>query len=58
MPNGEKALYIVKDLTDAQGITHFTFEYASQDVGLVQVAVKATHSGREARTKTSFQIWW
>ena len=58
MPNGEKALYIVKDLTDAQGITHFTFKFSSQDVGLVQVNVKATHSGREARTKTSFQIWW
>lgn len=58
MPSGEENRYIVNKLTDANGLTYFTFPYASRDIGLAEIQVDITRDGLQASTKTSFRIWW
>jgi len=58
MPSGEEALYIISPLTNDKGITIFSFPFSSEEVGIVQITVKATRDNLEAKTTTSFRIWW
>ncbi len=58
MPSGERRLYMVKDLTDSNGITKISFSFSTEMVGLVEIEVEALRSRLEGGTTTSFLIWW
>jgi len=58
LPSGEEALYIVGPLTNEKGITSLTFPFSCEEVGIVQITVKAKRDNLEAKTTTSFRIWW
>ena len=58
MPSGEQILYIVQNPTDKNGITRITIPFDSDQVGIVQITVKATRDNLEAKTTTSFRVWW
>jgi hypothetical protein len=58
MPSGEQNLYIVQNPTNENGITKITFHFDSKEVGIVQITVKATRDTLEAKTTTSFRVWW
>lgn len=57
-PSGERRLYLVKDLTDSNGITKITFSYTTTAVGLVQISVEAVRNRLTGYSNTSFLIWW
>jgi hypothetical protein len=58
MPAGEEIRHIVPVLTDEKGVTKYTFPFNSKNVGIVQVTVVANSNNLEARTITSFRVWW
>jgi hypothetical protein len=58
IPGKEEALYIVNPVTNEKGITTFSFPFTTDQVGLVQIRVRATRDRLEATTTTAFQIWW
>ena len=58
MPNGEPIRHIVPTLTDERGVTQYTFPFKTSGVGIVQVIVTATSNNLEAKTTTSFRVWW
>ena len=58
MPSGAEIRHIVPTLTDRDGVTHYTFPFNSNDVGIVQVTVTANSNNLEAKTTTSFRVWW
>lgn len=56
-PSGQVHNYVVPALTNAQGITSFTFPTLSE-IGPVNITVTASFDGIEGMTTTSFHIWW
>lgn len=57
-PDGKQNLYIVRQRTNAAGMTQFSFPFSVESVGIVQVDVTATLQNLEAKTTTSFRAWW
>lgn len=58
MPTGDDIRHIVPVLTNEKGVTQYTFPFNTSDVGIVQVTVTATSNNLEAKTTTSFRVWW
>jgi hypothetical protein len=58
MPAGNEIRYIIPTLTDEKGVTEYTFPFNTNDVGIVQVTVTAISNNLEAKTTTSFRVWW
>jgi hypothetical protein len=58
MPAGTETRFIIPALTDDKGVTHYTFPFNSNDVGIIQVTVTATSNNLQAKTTTSFRVWW
>ncbi len=58
MPAGNEIRHIVPTLTNEKGVTKYTFPFNASNVGIVQVLVTATSNNLEARTTTSFRVWW
>jgi hypothetical protein len=58
MPSGEESRHIVPTLTNRDGVTQYSFPFNTNDVGIVKVTVIATSNNLEARTTTSFRVWW
>ena len=58
LPSGEENRFIVPQLTDQNGITHFSFTFDSDRVGMAEIEIIVTSDGRQAKTRTSFRIWW
>ncbi len=48
MPSGEEVLHIIGPLTNEKGITSLTFPFSSEEVGIVQITVKAKRDNLEA----------
>lgn len=57
MPGGEQIRYIVPEITNASGITRYTFPFAIRQTGSVEIRVTATWETLQASTVTSFRIW-
>lgn len=57
-PDGKQSLYIVRQRTNAAGMTQSSFPFALDSVGIVQVNVTATYKDLQAKTTTSFRAWW
>ena len=55
---GNEFRYIIPTLTDEKGVTEYTFPFNTNDVGIVQVTVTAISNNLEAKTTTSFRVWW
>ena len=58
MPAGTEYRRIVPALTSDKGVTSFTFPFNSDEVGIVRVIVTANSNNLEAKTTTSFRVWW
>jgi hypothetical protein len=58
MPAGDEIRHIVPILTNEKGVTQYTFPFNTNDVGIVQVTVTASSNNLEAKTTTSFRVWW
>ncbi len=58
MPGGEQIRHIIPKLTNDDGVTFYEFPFNSNEVGIVQVSVTATSNNLEAKTTTSFRVWW
>jgi hypothetical protein len=58
MPAGNEIRHIVPTLTDKDGVTHYTFPFTTDQVGIVQITVTATSNNLQAKTTTSFRVWW
>ncbi|MBN1146982.1 MAG: hypothetical protein JXA78_06990 [Anaerolineales bacterium] len=60
MPSGETLTYPVDLPTNDQGITSLSFPVISQSIGIVEIEALASHDeyNLNARTVTSFRIWW
>jgi hypothetical protein len=57
-PGGAEERYIVKERTNEDGFTHYTFSYNTEYVGNVLINVSATRGNLTSQTSTSFMIWW
>ena len=55
-PDGQAATHTLP-ITDAAGITRFTFSYTSEEHGLAKVWVTSVLNNLEQQTVTSFRIW-
>ncbi len=49
---------VLLDPTDDHGISHYTFSFRGEEVGIAQLKVTARHNVFSAETLTSFRIWW
>jgi hypothetical protein len=58
LPSGEVRSITKIPPTNAQGITQATFPFSSEKIGVAEVLVIARQNNLEARTITSFRIWW
>jgi hypothetical protein len=60
MPSGEIKEIQVDLKTNAQGITQQDFSFNSTSVGIAEVVVvvRQKELGLQAKTITSFRIWW
>ncbi len=58
LPSGEESRYIVPQLTNQQGVTQFSFPFESSMVGMAEIQVIVTRDHLQAKTTTSFRIWW
>jgi hypothetical protein len=60
MPSGEMLTYPVDSPTNAQGVTNISIPVIAQSVGIVEIEALASHKEYklDARTVTSFRIWW
>jgi len=58
MPAGDEIRHIIPVLTDARGVTQYTFPFNTNSVGLVQITVVAVSNNLEAKTTTSYRVWW
>lgn len=58
MPDGTETRHIIPTLTGTDGVTHYKFPFSSDQVGIVQVTVTATSNNLQAKTTTSFRVWW
>jgi hypothetical protein len=58
MPGGEENRYIVPDLSDANGITHYVFPFNTTSVGIAKIYATITFNNIQVQTVTSFRIWW
>jgi hypothetical protein len=56
--SGKESRYIVRQRTNSAGMSQFSFPFAMDSVGIVQVTVTATRENLEAKTTTSFRAWW
>ncbi len=56
-PSGQEHNYIIPSLTNAQGITSFTFPTVDE-IGEVIITVNASIGISSTKTTTSFHIWW
>lgn len=57
LPSGEEQRFIIPALTDAKGISRFSFPFAVQQVGIAEVLVAVRFENLQATTLTSFRIW-
>lgn len=57
LPSGEEERYIMP-LTDKNGITSLPLRLIRQPPGIVEIVVTAIYEEYQARTRTSFHIWW
>lgn len=57
MPSGEQATYTAPP-SNEKGIAFVTFPYAGAAPGLAQINVLASFESLEAKTLTSFRLWW
>jgi len=57
-PDGQQNLYIVRQRTNAAGMTQSNIPFALDSVGVVQVSVTATYKDLQTKTTTSFRAWW
>ncbi|MCI0521647.1 MAG: carboxypeptidase-like regulatory domain-containing protein [Chloroflexi bacterium] len=58
LPSGKEARIILPELTDANGIARYSFDFAAQPVGSAEVRAEAFYEGLRQQTVTSFRIWW
>jgi hypothetical protein len=58
MPAGDEIRHIIPTLTSEKGVTQYSFPFNTDVVGIVQVTVTATSNNLEAKTTTSFRVWW
>jgi hypothetical protein len=58
LPSGEVKTFAIPAPTNAQGITHFTFPFATDTIGSAKIDVTATRDNLTTQTATSFRIWW
>ena len=58
LPSGVQQRFIIPDLTNAQGVTQYSFQFNSPALGSARIEVYATYQGTAASTATSFRIWW
>lgn len=58
LPDGETLRIIAPQPTDSNGITRVPFPFDSDEVGMVRVEIVAQRDRAEARTATSFRIWY
>jgi hypothetical protein len=58
LPSGQLSRYIVRPLTNKQGVVSYTFPFDSPTIGMVQIRVHAWSDNLETETTTSFRIWW
>jgi hypothetical protein len=58
MPSGKEISYIVPVPTNAQGVTQYSFNFESSEVGTAVIRVTATYMNLKTQTITSFRVWW
>jgi len=58
LPSGQEDRIIVPGFTDKNGILRYTFQFADQPLGVAQIQVHASFLSLQARTLTSFRIWY
>lgn len=57
-PSGKERGLIVRERTNASGLTQISFPFDVDSVGIFQIFVTATRDNLEAKTVTSFRAWW
>lgn len=57
-PVGETQRLIVTDETDKNGMTQLSFKFNSQAAGITKISVTASYNKLQAKTVTSFRIWY
>ncbi|OGO38030.1 MAG: hypothetical protein A2W35_00800 [Chloroflexi bacterium RBG_16_57_11] len=58
MPDNQENHFMVPALTNDAGITHFSFPFSAEKVGMATIKVVVLRGDLEADTTTSFRLWW
>lgn len=58
LPSGREDRIIVPGFTDKNGIIRYTFQFTEQPPGMALIQVDAAYQSIQARTLTSFRIWY
>jgi hypothetical protein len=58
MPDNKEDHFMVPALTNAAGITQFSFPFSAENVGMAMIKVVVLRGDLEADTTTSFRLWW
>jgi hypothetical protein len=58
MPDNQLNHFMVPELTNAAGITKFSFPFSAEQVGMATIKVVVLRGDLEADTTTSFRVWW
>lgn len=58
LPGETEKRFIVPQVTDANGLTQYEFDFETKQIGLVEIEVSASLGAIKTTTVTSFRIWW
>lgn len=58
LPGETEKRFIVPEVTNANGLTQYAFDFETEQIGLAEIEVTASLGAIKATTVTSFRIWW